>query len=96
MVNPYGFKNENNPVKDTYELAIPQAVVPIENPTGRQHRLAASTGWLGLFFKNAPRAHYMQDHTGPFCMAFLRWSLLGRRRLSGLTALTDITRGVLA
>ena len=56
---------------------------------------AASTGWPGLFLKNAPRAHYMQNHTGPFCMAFLGWPLLGRRRLSGLTALTDMTRGVL-
>ena len=42
MVKPYGFKNENNHVKDTYELAIPETVVPIENPTGRQHRLARS------------------------------------------------------
>ena len=57
MVKPYGFKNENNPVKDTYELTIPETVVPIENPTGRQHRLARS-----IFKKRAARSLYAESH----------------------------------
>ena len=56
MVKPYGFKNENNPVKDTYELTIPETVVPIENPTGRQHRLARS-----IFKKRAARSLYAES-----------------------------------
>ena len=58
MAKHYGFKNENNPVKNTYELTILETVVPIENPTGRLHRLARS-----ILKNNAPRAHYMQNHT---------------------------------
>jgi hypothetical protein len=42
MVKPYGFKNEINPVKNTYELIIPETVVPIENPIGHLHRPARS------------------------------------------------------
>ena len=57
MVKPYGFKNENNHVKDTYEMAILETVVPIGNPTGRQHRLARS-----IFKKRAARSLYAESH----------------------------------
>ena len=42
MVKTYGFKNEINPVTSTYELTIPETVVPIENPIGHLHRSARS------------------------------------------------------
>ena len=42
MVEPYGFKNEINHVKNTYELATPETLVPIENPIGHLHRPARS------------------------------------------------------
>ena len=54
------FQNETNPVKNTYELTIPETLVPIGNPIGHLHRPAPS-----VFLKNAPRARYMQNHTGP-------------------------------
>ena len=38
MAKPYGFKIENNPVKNTYELTIPETLVPIANPIGHLHR----------------------------------------------------------
>ena len=38
MVKPYEFKTEITPPKNTYELAIPDTLVPIENPLGHMHR----------------------------------------------------------
>ena len=38
MVKPYGVKNEIAGMKNTYELTIPDTLVPIENPIGHLHR----------------------------------------------------------
>ena len=38
MLKFYGFQNEINPVKNTYELTIPETLVPIANPIGHLHR----------------------------------------------------------
>ena len=60
MVKPYGVKNEISPMKKTYGLAIPETLVPIENPIGHLHRPAKSV------FKNkigrAARAQYIENH----------------------------------
>ena len=38
MVKPYVFKTEINPVKNTYELAIPETLAPIKNRIGHLPR----------------------------------------------------------
>ena len=59
MVNPYGFQNEINPVKNTYELTIPETLVPIENHIGHLH---SRSGLLFLKKRGrAARAHYIED-----------------------------------
>ena len=89
MIKPYEFKNEINHVKNTYELTIPETLVPIENP----FRPPAPAGSVCILKKEAARRALIilripYSHTGGhFSFTgghFWGMALLGRQRLSGL------------